>query len=215
MNNVFADITTSLDGYVAGPNPTLEDPLGEGGEQLHDWIVKNEAWRAAHGLEGGERNTDSDHFERMLERQGAIVMGRRMFSGGEGPWEDDPNANGWWGDNPPFHKPVFVLTHHPRETVEMKGGTSFTFVTDGIESALAQARDAAGDKDVAVVGGANAIQQFLEKGLLDELEIHVVPLLLGGGTRLFDGGVTAELVPEHVIESAEVTHLKFQVKKAR
>jgi dihydrofolate reductase len=213
MGKVVSNITISLDGYVAGPNPSLEHPLGESGERLHDWAVKTEAWRAIHGMEGGERNADSERVAQLAERQGAVIMGRRMFSGGAGPWEEDPNADGWWGENPPFGVPVFVLTHHERETVEKKGGTSFIFVTDGVESALAQARDAAGDKDVAIVGGASAIQQFLAAGVLDELELHVAPLLLGGGTRLFDGQGDVELGPPDVTSSPDVTHLRFRVKK--
>jgi dihydrofolate reductase len=215
MGKVVADITTSLDGFVAGPNPSLEHPLGEGGERLHEWAFALASFRAQHGMEGGEHNADSERFEKAWNEQGAVVMGRRMFSGGEGPWEQDPNPDGWWGDDPPFHVPVFVLTHHARETVPKQGGTSFHFVTDGIESALAQAREAAGDKDVAIGGGASAIQQVLNRSLLDELEIHVVPLLLGDGTRLFDG-IDAERVKLerlHVIDSPAVTHLRFRAAK--
>jgi dihydrofolate reductase len=155
MPKLKVDISMSLDGFVAGPNPTLEDPLGEGGERLHEWVLAVQGWRRMHGLTGGETNVDNDVVEEGLRNTGATVMGRRMFSGGEGPWEDDPNADAWWGDDPPFHHPVFVLTHHAREPVNKEGGTTFTFVTDGIESALEQARAAAGDKDVAVGGGAN------------------------------------------------------------
>src|SRR5439155_8668331 len=131
MARVYTDISMSLDGYVAGPNPTLEDPLGAGGMQLHEWAFRLTAWRQAHGLEGGETGPESGLVERTLASTGAYVMGRRMFSGGEGPWEDDPNASGWWGDEPPFHVPVFVVTHAPRERLELQGGTSFTFVTGG------------------------------------------------------------------------------------
>ena len=214
MSKVIADITMSLDGYVAGANPSLEHPLGVGGEKLHEWAYGLKTFREMHGQEGGEDNADSKRLAAALQNQGAVLMGRRMYSGGEGPWEDDPNADGWWGDNPPFHVPVFVLTHHPRETVEKEGNTSFTFVTDGVESALAQAKDAAGDKDVGVGGGAQAIQQLLAAGLLDELELHVAPLLLGGGTRLFDGdlgGVGLEQV--EVVSSPNVTHLRFRVNQ--
>src|SRR5205807_8454644 len=139
----------------------------------------------------------------------AVVMGRRMFSGGAGPWDDDPNADSWFGDEPPFHVPVFVLTHHARETVTKQGGTSFTFVTDGIESALDQARAAAGEKDVLLAGGANVVQQYLKAGLLDELQVHVAPLLLGGGVRLFDGLDPGELELTRVISSPFVAHLRF------
>jgi dihydrofolate reductase len=212
MGRVVAEITSSLDGYVAGPNPTLEHPLGEGGEELHEWVVGLKAWREPHGLEGGEENADSERFARALQQQGAVVMGRRMFNGGDGPWEDDPNPDGWWGDNPPFRVPVFVLTHHPRETVQKEGGTSFTFVTDGVESALAQAQEAAGDKNVHIGGGALAIRQCLATGLVDELELHVVPLLLGGGTRLFDGDIgDLRLEQVEVVSSPSVTHLSYRV----
>jgi dihydrofolate reductase len=138
-----------------------------------------------------------------------------MFSGGEGPWEDDPNADGWWGDDPPFRVPVFVLTHHARETVTKGGGTTFSFVTNGIESALEQARAAAGDRDVAVAGGASVARQYLAAGLLDELQIHLVPVLLGGGVALFDGldPARVELEPSRVVESPRVTHVRYRVVK--
>src|SRR3954466_6276171 len=154
MSKLFVDISMSLDGYVAGPDPSLDDPLGKGGEQLHEWIFPTAAWREPHGREGGETGPDSDMVARTA-RTGATIMGRGMFSGGAGPWESDPNADAWWGDDPPFHHPVFVLTHHEREPVAKEGGTTFTFVTDGIESALEQARAAAGDLDVVVAGGAD------------------------------------------------------------
>jgi dihydrofolate reductase len=201
MPKLKGDISVSLDGFVAGPNPTLEEPLGQGGEQLHEWALTSHAWREAHGLDGGETNVDSDVVADMIAGVGATVMGRRMFSGGQGPWEDDPNADAWWGDNPPFHHPVFVLTHHEREPVTKEGGTTFTFVTDGIESALDQARAAAGDQDVAVGGGADAIQQYLRAGLLDEIQLHVVPVLLGDGVRLFAGQVPD---PRHTLERTHV-----------
>jgi dihydrofolate reductase len=214
LANVFVDISTSLDGFVAGPNPTLEQPLGEGGEQLHEWVVRLASWRELHGFDGGDTGPDDEVMKEASERAGAFVMGRRMFSGGEGPWEDDPNADGWWGDEPPFHAPVFVVTHHARETVVKKGGTSFAFVTDGTAAAVEQARAAAGDKDVAVAGGASVVQQCLEAGLLDELQIHVVPLVLGGGVRLFEQlGHDVELEKVRVIDSPAVTHLKFRVRR--
>lgn len=213
MPRVSFDITMSLDGFVAGPNQTLEDPLGRGGEQLHNWVVETAAWRERHGLEDGEDNADSEVVAESVARQGALLMGRRMFSGGEGPWEADPNAGGWWGDDPPFHMPVFVLTHHPRGTIEKDGGTTYVFVTDGIESALAQAREAAGDKDVVVVGGANVVQQYLAAGLVDEFQIHIAPVLLGDGVRLFDGLGTAPPRVEvtRAIESPAVTHVTYRV----
>jgi dihydrofolate reductase len=213
MQRFFLDISMSLDGYVAGPNATLEEPLGEGGERLHDWALRLASWREPHGLEGGETGPDDDLVQARLARVGAGIMGRRMFSGGEGPWEDDPNADAWWGDNPPFHVPVFVLTHHPRESVVKEGGTTFHFVTDGIESALEQARTAAGEKDVALDGGASVAQQYLRTGLLDELHIHVAPILLGGGVSLFGelGAGAPGLKLTRVVESPLVTHLSYEV----
>jgi dihydrofolate reductase len=215
MARVMADISMSLDGFVAGPNQTLEHPLGEGGEQLHEWVFGLASWRERHGLEGGTSDADSEVVQETLDRTGATVMGRRMFSGGAGPWQDDPNADGWWGDEPPFRTPVFVLTHHARETVTKAGGTTFTFVTDGIDVALEQAQAAAGGKDVAIAGGASVIQQALEAGLLDELQIHVAPVLLGGGVRLFGdlGTEGIKVESSRVIESPGVTHLRYRVVK--
>src|SRR3954451_6160346 len=211
------DISVSLDGFVAGRNPTLEEPLGEGGERLHEWVVRLASWRRQHGLEGGESHTDDELVAQRSRSVGAHIMGRRMFSGGSGPWEDDPNPDGWWGDEPPFRHPVFILTHHEREAEPKQGGTTFNFVTDGIEAALEQARDAAGDKDVAVAGGANVAQQYLLAGLLDEVHILLVPILLGDGVRLFDGGHAGDLQPQleqtAVIESSAVTHLRYRVVK--
>ena len=214
MSRFFLDISMSLDGFVAGPEPTLEQPLGAGGERLHDWALRLASWRALHGLEGGETGPDDDLARATRERVGAEIMGRRMFSGGGGPWEGDPNADAWWGDNPPFHVPVYVLTHHPRESEVKDGGTTFHFVTDGIESALARA--AAGDRDVALGGGASVAQQYLAAGLLDELHIHVAPVLLGGGVSLFgDLGADAPgLKLTKVVESPHVTHLSYEVEKA-
>jgi dihydrofolate reductase len=215
MPRLICDISISLDGFVAGPNPSLEQPLGEGGDLLHEWAFAATSWRESHGLEGGEENADSDVIDESLRATGAVVMGRKMFSGGEGPWENDPRADGWWGDDPPFHVPVFVLTHHRRETKVMEGGTSFAFVTGGIETALEQARAAAGDKDVAVAGGASVVQQYLKAGLLDELQIHLAPVLLGDGVSMFDRlGIDATgLEVTRVIASPSVTHLRFQVPR--
>lgn len=215
MGKLAADISMSLDGFVAGPNPTLERPLGDGGDGLHEWALALEAWRKPHGLPGGEINASTKVVDETLAATGAVVMGRRMFSGGEGPWEDDPNAGGWWGDEPPFHVPVFVLTGHPREAVAMKGGTTFTFVTEGIEAALDEARAAAEDRDVFVSGGASVVQQYLEAGLLDELQVNLAPVLLGGGTRLFDSreAVLPALEIVRVVEAPAVTHLKYRVIK--
>lgn len=214
MGKVALEITMSLDGFVAGPNQTLEQPLGEGGERLHEWIVGLASWREQHGLSGGETNADADVVEESVRSTGAYLMGRRMFSGGAGPWENDPNAAAWWGDDPPFRVPVFILTHHARETVPKRGGTTFTFVTDGIEAALALAREAAGDKDVRIAGGANVAQQYLRAGLVDELEIHVAPMFLGDGVRLFDLRGVVELPKLEVTriqESPAVTHLWYRV----
>ena len=215
MGKLAVDISMSLDGFVAGPNPTLERPLGDGGDGLHEWAFALASWREPHGLPGGDVNASTNVVQETLEATGAVVMGRRMFSGGEGPWEDDPNANGWWGDEPPFHVPVFVLTSHARETLTMQGGTTFTFVTEGIGAALEEARAAAEDKDVFVGGGASVVQQYLEAGLLDELQINVAPVLLGGGTRLFDApdGPQPALEIIRVVEAPAVTHLKYRVMK--
>jgi dihydrofolate reductase len=212
MTGLRLDISMSLDGFVAGPNQTLDQPLGEGGERLHEWVVVLASWRERHGLSGGETNPDAEIVEEGLAATGAVVMGRRMFSGGRGSWEADPNADGWWGDEPPFRVPVFILTHQARETVIKQGGTSFTFVTDGIKAALEQARAAAGDKDVLLAGGANVAQQYLKAGLLDEVQIHLVPVLLGGGVRLFDGlgPDPIELEMARVIGSPAVTHLMLR-----
>jgi dihydrofolate reductase len=207
------DITMTLDGYIAGPSPTLERPLGEGGDRIHEWMYQLASFREQHGISGGTTNPDSEILEESMGRTGAIVMGRKMFSGGEGPWQDDPNADGWRGDDPPFHVPVFILTQHPREPVPKQGGTSYTFVTDGIEAALEQARAAAGERDVSISGGASAARQYLDAGLVDELQIHLVPLLLGGGRRLFDDSGTQrpELELTRVIDSPSVTHLRYRV----
>ena len=204
MGKVLVDITTSLDGFVAGRDDGPELPLGEGGERLHEWVFGLASWREPHGLEGGETNRDSEILEEAMGNLGAVVVGRRMFD----------NAGGW-GDNPPFHVPVFVLTHEAREQEAKEGGTTFTFVTEGLETAIDQAQTAAGDKDVSIGGGANTIQQFLRAGLVDELQVHLAPLLLGGGVRLFDdlGTDEVKLQSTRVVESPAVTHLKFRVVK--
>jgi len=211
MSKVRAHISVSLDGYVAGPNQTQEEPLGKGGEGLHDWAVALTAWRQLQGMEGGEENASSAVLADELAHVGAEIMGRGKFGpAGRGPWGDDP-WQGWWGDNPPFRKPVFVLTHHEREPLTLSD-TTFTFVTDGIEAALAQAREAAGERDVFIGGGADVINQYLAAGLVDELELHVVPLILGGGERLLDGvGPDVKLQLLRVVEAPGVTHLKYRV----
>lgn len=211
MSKLRLTISTSLDGFVAGPSQSIENPLGIGGERLHEWVLPLAVWRGQHGLPGGEVNESSRVVEDALVNIGSTIMGRHMFGGHPGPWDAKKPWNGWWGDNPPFHHPVFVLTHHARKPLELMGGTTFTFVTDGIESALEQARQAADGKDVSLAGGAKACQQYLVAGLVDEMLINVVPTLLGSGERLFDGvgddlhGL--ELV--RTVAAPKVTHLKF------
>jgi dihydrofolate reductase len=213
MPDVRMHISISLDGFVAGPNQSEQDPIGEGGMQLHQWVFGLEAWRKEHGMEGGEVNASSEVVERAQENVGAVVMGRNMFGGGPGPWGDDPRWDGWWGDDPPYHVPVYVLTHYAREPLEMQGGTTFHFVTDGIESAVAQAREAAGERNVSLAGGASVAQQCMRAGLLDELQLHVAPVLLGDGERLFDGVSSAdvELEGTDVVDAPGVTHLTYRV----
>jgi len=204
-------ISMSLDGFVAGPRQSIDNPLGIGGERLHDWAIELDAWRQAHGKTGGETNESSRVMEESIANIGATIMGRNMFGGHPGPWNADAPWNGWWGNNPPFHHPVFVLTHHARAPLVLEGGTTFTFVTDGIESALTQARRAAQGKDIALSGGASACQEYLAADFVDEMEISLVPILLGSGERLFDGvgddlhGL--ELV--RTVAAAKVIHLKF------
>jgi dihydrofolate reductase len=215
MTRTFLDITMSLDGFVAGPDATLEEPLGKGGESLHEWIFGLAGWRERHGREGGAGGPDDDVLRESIDRTGAVVMGRKMFSGGAGPWADDPKADGWWGDDPPFRAPVFVVTHHARDTVQKGGGTSYTFVTGGVEQAVEQAKAAAGGRDVHIAGGAEVAQQCLQAGLLDELQVHVAPLFLGGGARLFANleGTGVELAQSRVIHSPAVTHLRYDVRR--
>jgi dihydrofolate reductase len=211
MSKLRFKISMSLDGFVAGPRQSVENPLGIGGGRLHDWAFRLAVFRALLGLEGGEINESTPVVEESLANIGATVMGRNMFGGGPGPWDARNPWNGWWGANPPFHHPVFVLTHHAREPLELEGGTSFTFVTDGIETALQLAMRAAGGKDVSLAGGANAAQQYLAAGLVDEMEINLAPTLLGSGERLFDG-VGDNLHGLHLVRTVaapKVTHLKF------
>ena len=212
MSKLRCHISISLDGFVAGPNQSEEEPLGEGGERLHDWVVSLASWRESHGKPGGEVNESSRIVDEARENIGAAVMGRNMFGPiKRGPWDEE--WKGWWGDNPPYHYPVFVVTHYPREPVEMEGGTTFHFVTDGIESALERAKEAAGGKDVMLWGGGSIGQQYLAAGLLDELELHVVPVLLGDGARLFDdlGNGKVQLEQVRAVEAPGVTHLKYRV----
>src|SRR3982074_118313 len=209
MNLVTCHISISLDGFVAGPNQSMENPIGEGGMRLHQWLFETASWREQHGEEGGAHTADSDMVRGLFKHVGAYIMGRKMFGGGDGPW--DETWTGWWGEDPPYHVPVFVLTHHPREPLSMQGGTTFTFVTDGIESALEQARTAAGDDDVAIAGGASAVQQYLAAGMLDELYLHVVPIVLGAGERLLVNVGDPVLRPVNVIASPAVTHVKYRI----
>jgi dihydrofolate reductase len=212
MSQLIANLSVSLDGFVAGPDPSQQEPLGIGGEQLHEWALQAMAWREQHGRSGGEPGVDSQIFEELAATIGAGIMGRKMFSGGSGPWDGDPNPRGWWGDEPPFHHPVFVLTHHAREPLELTG-TTFYFVTDGAESALAQAREAAGDRDIQVHGGATPVQQYLATGALDVLRVTIAPVLLGSGTPLLRD-VAGRLERERVLESPTgATHLHYRVRK--
>jgi dihydrofolate reductase len=210
---VYFDISVSLDGFVAGPGQSPEEPLGRRGEELHDWVTSLVSFHELHGRTvEGERTVDDELLTETMSRAGAFVMGRNMFGGGPGPWGEEP-WEGWWGDDPPFHGPVFVLTHHAREPLVKRGGTTFHFVTDGIESAVKQAVAAAGAKDVQVSGGANVIQQALRAGLVDDGQVHVTPLILGGGERLFDHLDDSEIRLEktRVIDSPQVTHLAYRV----
>lgn len=211
MSKLRLRLSLSLDGYVAGPDQSVEHPLGIGGMQLHEWVFPLAAWRGPHGMDGGEVNASSQVVEESLQNVGATIMGRNMFGGGPGPWDAQTPWNGWWGTTPPFHHPVFVLTHHARPPLALDGGTTFHFVTDGIASALARARAGAGGRDVALAGGAQAARQYLAAGLVDEMELSLVPILLGGGERLFDG-VGADLHGLRLVRTIaqpDVTHLKF------
>ena len=211
MSKLRFRISMSLDGFAAGPSQSVDNPLGIGGMRLHEWVFPLAVWRAMHGLEGGEVNASSALVEESLANIGATVMGRNMFGGHPGPWKTKEPWNGWWGVNPPFHHPVFVLTHHAREPLRLEGGTTFNFVTGGIQSALEQARRAAAGKDVSLAGGANVANRYLAAGVVDQMEINLVPVLLGSGERLFEGlgddlhGL--ELV--RTVAAPKVTHLKF------
>jgi dihydrofolate reductase len=207
MSKVNFDVGISLDGYLAGPNPRFEEPLGDSGEGVHAWMFRTATWAG----EGGATDRDDEIVQERTENVGAYIMGREMFGGGPGGWDEE--WKGWWGDNPPYHVPVYVLTHHPREPVEMEGGTTFHFVTDGIESALEQAQAAAGDKTVQIAGGADVIQQYLKAGVVDEFQVHIAPILLGGGVRLLDGLGNDEIKIELVRTEGSpfVTHVKYRV----
>jgi dihydrofolate reductase len=206
MSLVTCQISSSLDGYAAGPDQSLENPLGKGGERLHEWALATDAWREQHGVEGGQRSVDSEVIEEVVQGVGAYIMGRKMFGDVR-----DPSWQGWWGEEPPFRTPVFVLTRHEREPLEMQGGTTFHFVSEGIEAALEQARAAAGDGNVAIAGGASTVNQYLAAGLLDELYLHIAPVILGGGERLFEGVGDPALEPVKVLHSPAVTHVKYRI----
>lgn len=203
MTRTSCQISVSLDGFAAGPNQSLDNPLGEGGDRLHEWAFPPEGRR-------GEP-VDAQIHARWSEGVGAFVMGRKMFGGdaGDGTWV--PDWHGWWGEDPPYHAAVYVLTHHAREPIEMLGGTTFHFVTDGIEAALDAARKSAGGRDVAIAGGASTVQQYLAAGLLDEIFLHIAPVVLGAGERLFDGVGDPRLEPVEVIASPVVTHVRYRV----
>lgn len=213
MSKLRCHVSISADGFVAGPNQSEQNPLGEGGERLHEWAFGLAAWRAPHGMQGGEVNASTRIVQGTMENIGAGVMGRNMFGPAHGGDWGDGLWKGWWGDDPPYHNDVFILTHHPRDRVEMAGGTTFHFVTDGIEVALERAKESAGGQDVRLWGGAQVIQQYLAAGLLDELELHIVPVLLGAGACLFDnlGGAEIELEQVRAVEAPGVTHLKYKV----
>jgi dihydrofolate reductase len=213
MGKVRFQLAISLDGFIAGPNQSVDDPLGIGGIALHDWAFALQAWRRQQGQEGGEVNASTPVVQEFQSNIGAYVMGRNMFGGGPGPWAEDEPWDGWWGDNPPYHAPVFVLTHHPREPLAMEGGTTFTFVTEGIEAALQQARKTADGQDVLIAGGAEAVQQYLAAGLVDEFELHVAPVLLGAGERLLENIGVFQLEQVRAVEAPGVTHIKYRVVK--
>ncbi len=211
MSRLRFRISMSIDGFVAGPAQSVDNPLGVGGMRLHQWAFELAAWRAMHGLPGGAVNESTRIVEELFDNVGATVMGRNMFGGHPGPWDPGRPWNGWWGSNPPFHHPVFVLTHFARDPLVLDGNNTFTFVTDGIEPALEHARRAAAGKDVSLGGGASAARQYLAAGLVDEMEISLVPILLGGGERLFDGlgDDLHGLELARTIVAPGVTHFRF------
>ena len=209
MSKLRLSITMSLDGYVAGPDQSEENPLGVGGMELHEWFFPLKAFREMHGEQGGETNASSSVVEERRANIGATIMGRNMFGGGTGSWGDDP-WSGWWGEDPPYHHPVFVLTHHAREPSEMEGGTSFHFVTQGFEAAYAQARETAGEDGIDIAGGASTVRQALAAGVIDELTLDVVPVLFGSGERLFDGVESLGFEPVEVLHSPLATHIRYR-----
>jgi dihydrofolate reductase len=212
MGKVTCQISISLDGFVAGPNQSLENPIGEGGLRLHEWAFATASWREQQRQTGGARGVDSEVIDEVVKNVGAYIMGRKMFGGGGGPW--NPAWKGWWGDNPPYHLPVFVLTHHARDPLPMQGGTTFHFVTAGVRSALEPARSAAADKDIMIAGGAHTIQQFIAARMLDELYLHIVPIVLGAGERLLENVGDPTLQPVKVVASPAVTHVKYRLVRS-
>jgi dihydrofolate reductase len=209
---VKARIAISLDGYMAGPNQSEDNPLGEGGPALHEWAFRQATFKRMQGVEGeGETGVSDEIMRASMSNLGAVVMGRNMFGPIRGDWPDE-DWQGWWGDDPPFHCPVYVLTHHPRDPFELDGGNSFHFVTEGIEKAMAEAKEAADDQDVSVGGGAATLQQAIAAGLLEEIVVTQVPVLLGGGERLFDhlanGAAKVELTD--LVRDAELLHLTYR-----
>ena len=208
------NLATSLDGYSAGPDQSVDNPLGVGGERLHEWVFETRTGRQMIGREGGEEGVDDDFIARGFTGIGATIMGRNMFGPIRGPWTDD-SWTGWWGDDPPYHHPVFVLTHHARPSITMQGGTTFHFVTDGIEAALDRAREAAGDEDIRLGGGAATIREYLRAGLVDELHVPIVPILLGGGERLLDdlGSAVDGYECVELTASERVVHVRLAPKR--
>jgi len=216
MSRLSYGVSMSLDGFVAGDNQGPDNPLGVGGELLHAWMRELEVWRAQAGQTGGGSNASTKVLKEEGENIGAIVMGRNMFGGGPGPWSSEQPWRGWWGENPPFHRPVYVLTHYEREPLAMDGGTTFTFVTGGIHAALDLAREAAGGQDVALFGGGSTAGEYLAAGLVDEVSIHLVPVILGAGVRLFDNpdlASTLRLEQVSAMEAPGVAHLKYRVTR--
>lgn len=212
MGRLRLSITMSLDGYAAGPHQSEDDPLGVGGMELHNWFFPLREFREMHGEQGGEVNASSAVVAERQANLGATIMGRNMFGPIRGQWPDE-SWRGWWGEDPPYHHPVFVLTHHPRTPLEMHGGTTFHFVGDGIQSALAQAQDAAEGRDVWLAGGASTVNQYLAAGLVDEIDLSIAPVILGGGARLFEGLQRGSLELEQVraVDAPGVTHIKYVV----
>jgi len=212
MGLVTCQISMSLDGYVAGPRQSLANPIGEGGLRLHEWMFATATWRQSQGLSPVPETSDDAIVKDLMSNAGvgAFVMGRNMFGPIRGEW--DMSWKGWWGDNPSYHAPVFVLTHHPREPVPMQGGTTFYFVTDGIESALRQALEAAAGKNVQIGGGASTVQQTMRAGKLDELNLHITPIVLGAGERLLESVGEPNMSPVSVVASPKVTHIKYRIE---